>query len=114
MKARALESSPGQLFNLRRDPAMRRTRKGRSLIAVDRIRPAASVLSYLLGGIASVMPLPGSVAAGGSLAGNDISNSSESCRSSSFLDFCRFASFLAFCSRFALTILSSNEFKWIR
>jgi hypothetical protein len=50
----------------------------------------------LLGGIAPVMPLPGSVAAGGSLAGNDISNSSESCRSSSFLDFCRFASFLAF------------------
>jgi hypothetical protein len=39
MRARASELSPGQLFNLRCDPAMIRTRKGRSLIAVDRNRP---------------------------------------------------------------------------
>jgi hypothetical protein len=43
-----------------------------------------------------VMPLPGWVADGGSLAGNDISNSLESCRSSSFFVFRPSSSLLDF------------------
>jgi hypothetical protein len=56
-----------------------------------------------------VTPPPGWVADGGSLAGNDISNSLESCRSSSFFVFRPSSSFLDFRSRSGLAILSSNR-----
>ena len=55
-----------------------------------------------------LMPLPGWVAVGGSLAGNDISNSLESCRSSSFLDF-RSSFFLDLRSCSVFAIVPSNR-----
>jgi hypothetical protein len=57
-----------------------------------------------------VMPLPGWVAAGGSLAGNDSSSSLESCRSSSFLDFRASSSFLD--SRFC-GVFGHHHLRWI-
>jgi hypothetical protein len=55
-------------------------------------------------GAGPVIPLPGCVEDGGSLAGNDISNSSESSRSSSFLT--RFSlSFVGLCADFSFVMV---------
>jgi hypothetical protein len=68
----------------------------------------ASAFASELATSGPVMPLPGCVAANGSLAGNDISNSLESCWSSSVLDF-RFCLFLDLRSCSVLGTSSSNR-----